>query len=550
MVFEPELSGKYKYGGSLFTRAIHSVFSLALDSEGRFYFHTASKMLRFDSPAATAPSWQISIPETEAGTVDPATGEVFYYSAKERHYHHVKPEGTNEGIDEIFAAAPQQFNLYRATFDPAQSVEGHPPGILYEAEEPDPVAGKAARILMFAPSAKFPPSVDGESVRGVGATFATLEAKIDPKGFDTHYKFQYGTEGPCSSSPCAEAPLGGADAGAGTSDTTVSALLSHLAPSTTYHFRVVAENQFGAAAPTGEDRTFATFAPPEPGPPDGRAYELVSPAEKHGGEVLPAEPEVSSCHECEPGINSLKMPEQSAPGGESIVYEGFPFFPASEGERGALKENEYRATRTATGWQTTNLSPELQTHGPGFRTFTGDLGRSVMQENEVPLAEGALPKGYEDLYAREADGTLHPLIQGLLEPLAPFTLQLEYAGGSADLNHEVFEANEPLTGATESAPRAPAVSGLEHDIYESTGGSLRLVNVLPGERVRRARVGGRVRQAAQRQRRICAGHGNAVSADGSRISGRNSQAAGSTFGKTAARRAKSRTPAGARAAPP
>ena len=42
--------------------------------------------------------------------------------------------------------------------------------------------------------------------------------------------------------------------------TAVSALLSGLAPSTTYHYRVVATNSYGTA--TGDDATFTTTAPP------------------------------------------------------------------------------------------------------------------------------------------------------------------------------------------------------------------------------------------------------------------------------------------------
>src|SRR6185312_14533262 len=118
----------------------------------------------------------------------------------------------------------------------------------------------------------------------------------------------------------------------------------------------------------------------------------------------------------QPGLASIKMPEQAAPDGESIVYEGFPFFPDAEGERGALKENEYRSARTASGWQTKNLSLESETHGFGYRAFTSDLATAVLQEKEAVLAAGALPGGNEGLYLREPNGTLVPLVRELLEP--------------------------------------------------------------------------------------------------------------------------------------
>ncbi len=473
--FDPESSGEYVYKRDLFTGAFGIASYLSVDDQGRFYVSDAAKVRRFDSPTATTPSWQLSVPETETETVDPATGEVLYYSLKQRVYHRVKPAGSSGGEDTTFAAAAGQVLSDDGAFNPDASLPGHPPGIFYAGEE---IGFKPPwRGLIFAESAKFPPAVDGESAGNVGATFATLTGQIDPKGFATRYRFEYGTEGPCSASSCAEAPVGGGDAGEGTEDRGVSVPLSHLSPETTYFFRVVAENQFGVTE--GASGAFRTYPQLEAALPDGRAYELVSPADKHGGEVIPSRPEFTSCGQCEPGLTTVKMPEQSAPDGESVVYEGFPFFPEAEGERGALKENEYRAARSATGWQTKDLSLEGESGGTGYRAFSPDLARSVLQEQTVPLAEDALT-GYEELYVRDAGGTLTPLVQQLVEPLPAHSLEVRYAAGSSDLAHLVFEANQPLTAQTAFAPKAPAVAGRERDLYEWTAGALRLVNVLPG----------------------------------------------------------------------
>ena len=479
--FDRELSGEYAYKRDLFTGAFGSAEYLALDDQGHFYVTDASRIYRFETASATSPAWRSSLAltkESEAETVDPTTGEIIFFSNKERQFHEVKPVAAEEVVDSTFKGAEHQTGAISGAFDPSGSLPGHPAGIFYADEPFDPTTKGGPRGLIFAPSSKFPPAVEAETVQEVGATFATLTAVVNPKGFETKYHFEFGTEGPCAVSHCVEAP-GGSGLLKGVAGVGVSVPLNHLSPGTAYYFRVVAESTSGRSE--GEDKTFGTYLELESGLPDSRGYELVSPAEKHGGEVLPARPEFNSCKlQCEPGLNSIKMPEQSAPDGESIVYEGYPFTPETEGERGALKENEYRSVRTASGWKTTDLSPERETAGFGFRAFTSDLSTAVLQEKEEPLAEGSLPSGYEGLYQRAESGMLTPLVGKLLEPLPPETLEMSYGGGSSDLTHLAFEANAPLTSATPLAPRAPVVTGSERNVYEWSSGTLQLVNVLPG----------------------------------------------------------------------
>ena len=515
--FERGPTGKYVYKRDLFTKTFGFVEHLSIDEHGRFYLNDASNIYRFESATATSPSWQTKAPETEAETVVPATGEIIYFSIKQKQFHEITPVGTKEVVDSTFSGAANEAGAISGAYNPDASLPGHPAGTFYVDEQLEPAAHNQPRGLIFAPSAKFPPTVTGEAADGVGATFATASAEVNPKGFDTRYRFEYGTEGPCAAAHCTEVPAGSGDAGEGVANVPVSATLSHLAPETTYYVRVVAESASGVAEGTGT--SFRTYPALESGLPDGRAYELVSPAEKHGGEVLPAQPEFSSCNQCEPGLNSIKMPEQSAPDGESIVYEGYPFAPETEGERGALKENEYRSVRTPAGWRTKDLTLEHETHGFGFRAFSSDLQTAVLQEKEIPLAEGALPNGYEELYRREAGGTLTPLVRELLGPLPPGSLGMEYAGGSADLRQLVFEANEPLTAATPFAPTAPVVTGAERDLYEWGSGTLRLVNVLPGNASAApgSVVGSGTLLAVAGTGEPGPDRSNAVSADGSKV---------------------------------
>jgi hypothetical protein len=517
--FEREASGAYVYKKDLFTGTFGIASDLGLDDQGQFFVTDASDIYRFENANATSPSWKAPpklTKESEAETVDPVTGEIIFFSIKERLFHQVKPTGTEGFVDTPFAAAEHQTGGVAGAFNPAASLPGHPEGIFYVDEPFDPVTRTEPRGLIFAPSAKFPPVVEAEPVSGVGATFASLGAQVNPKGFETKYQFEYGIEGKCAVKHCEEVP-GGSGTLEGSSAVGVSVPLSHLSPETTYYFRVVAESTSGEDEAEGELRTYPQL---EAALPDGRAYELVSPAEKHGGEVFPARPEVNSCKlPCEPGLNSIKMPEQSAPDGESVVYEGYPFTPETEGERGALKENEYRSVRTPSGWETKNLSLERETAGFGYRAFTNDLTTAVLQEKEEPLAEGSLPSRYQDIYQRGGEGTLTPLIHELVEPFPAGALELEYAGGSSDLGHLVFEATAPLTRTTPLAPRAPVVTGGEHDVYEWSAGSLRLVNVLPGNATAApgAVLGSSTLLAAAGTNEPAPDHSSAVSSDGSKV---------------------------------
>src|SRR5262249_42908995 len=146
----------------------------------------------------------------------------------------------------------------------------------------------------------------------------------------------------------------------------VAVAISGLQPDTAYRYRAVAtshcsvEDEEKVCEDAGADQAFHTYPIEAPGLPDNRAYELVSPVLKHGGEVFPADPTVRSCvNECKPGVTSGAFPRQSSPDGEAVVYEGFSFALG----KAALNENEYLSQRTAAGWQTTFLSPQLQERG-------------------------------------------------------------------------------------------------------------------------------------------------------------------------------------------
>ena len=95
-----------------------------------------------------------------------------------------------------------------------------------------------------------PPAVDLATVRGMTATSAHLVALVNPNSTGTTVRFEYGTS---AGYGVATGPI---DVGSSRSDREAAVDIGGLAPSTTYHFRVVAENANGNVA--SRDQTFTT----------------------------------------------------------------------------------------------------------------------------------------------------------------------------------------------------------------------------------------------------------------------------------------------------
>jgi hypothetical protein len=111
-----------------------------------------------------------------------------------------------------------------------------------------------ALALLPATAAAQEPVVSTGPAQPVGTTTATLTGTVGPGG--TTYRFEYGTTTAYGLSTAEQTT------GDGVEPEAVSAPLQGLTPSTTYHYRLVADGV------PGEDRAFTTAAPPvSPTPP-------------------------------------------------------------------------------------------------------------------------------------------------------------------------------------------------------------------------------------------------------------------------------------------
>ena len=429
--------------------------------------------------------------EKQSLAVDPATGVSFFYTTLGNEFFELGTEGSVVGQ---FSGALGEKATFGLAFDPdATWSVGRPPGLLYAVNFNE--NSERDEVFVFSEPPVVAPSVDAESVSGVDSTTAVLKAQVNPNGNDTHYHFQYGPLGSCSSSSseCKEAPIGKeADLGSAQGDVTASVTLTGLEPGTVYHYRVLVTNSGGTTP--GLDQTFTTSPPSTAGLPDGRAYELVSPPEKNGGEVFPPEPNGGSCPsvECKPGINEPPFPMQSAPDGNAVVYEGYPF----SASRDAIGANEYLATRTVNGWQTQDLSlpQEITAEKQGFKAFSSALSFSVLFQNglvlssEAPAGEAPSHIPYANLYIQEnaKPGDVRPLVTSrpphrAAGVVSGSSFQVFYAGASDNFGHMIFEANDTLTSNAVDGGAKEVHSHPEKDnLYQWFNGQLSLVNVLTG----------------------------------------------------------------------
>ncbi|HEY3960880.1 MAG TPA: hypothetical protein VGL68_10265 [Solirubrobacteraceae bacterium] len=433
----------------------------------------------------------------------------------ETHYHFeygetagVYTNGTAE------ATLPEGFN------DEAVSapVAGLRPGSVYHfrvvAENGEGRVAGADATFATAPAV----SDESEGVSKVSADSALLSTELNAHGLASTYHFEYITqaqfeadggsfEGPDQPEVL---PVPDGEAGESSATATFEITIQHLQAATVYHYRVAARNSLNAPGEYvhGADQTFTTQGAEAVALPDGRAWELVSPPQKHGGLLEPMGKEGETI--------------QAAADGSGIAYVASgPITEEPAGNRSASR-SQFLSTRGAPGvWSTKDITTPHQ--GPTglalgelseYKLFSSDLSRAAVEPiGRTPLAptpsEPSEPDAERTPYVRQPDGTFTPLVYAGNVPAGTkfggteskpelFGNGVNFVTATPDLSHVLVSSETSLVEGFDNEG-APAV-------YEWSEGKLAPVTVLPNETATGGSVG-------YENFRVP----NAISADGSRV---------------------------------
>ena len=344
-----------------------------------------------------------------------------------------------------------------------------------------------------------PGSLEIESIFSteVGTDTARLGVEADTHEVPAHGYFEYVTEaqfGASGFAAAAKAPdvdAGQAPLELGAADGVVSRSIAvyPLATDTAYRYRFIATNKLiePKEVESGSG-SFETSAGPDIGPcaneaerigaaallPDCRAYEMVSPVNKEGGDI----------RVLTDNFGQLTVLEQAAASGERLAYGSARSF---GGAVSAPYTSQYIARRIAgSEWSShpINVARGRPLVGapaqfrPEFKAFSADLCQGwVGTFAEIPSPPPGFEPGVRNLLRRD-DGLCGPETLTALAPRttpegipsgAEFLIELQ--GVSADGAHAIFTANTKL-----------AAGGSEDtfQLYESIGGGApRLVCYLP-----------------------------------------------------------------------
>jgi NHL repeat-containing protein/fibronectin type III domain protein len=232
----------------------------------------------------------------------------------------------------------------------------------------------AGKVYRYGPGVAAP-EAEGLSVGDVTATSATLEASVNPGGAVSSYVFEYAPVGGVFV-PVPGAGGGGVVGEAGEAGERIIPVTFHvqgLQPGTVYEFRVSLSNSAGSFV--SESSSFTTeVAGGGLVRPDGRQWELVSPADKHGS--------LLEGMQYEGGVF------QAAVGGDAMTYLASA---PTEGEPpGYAEEEQVLSTRGPDGWVSRDISPPHEHvtpasvgNGQEYRVFSEDLSLAVVQPRGV-----------------------------------------------------------------------------------------------------------------------------------------------------------------------
>lgn len=541
---------EYGEGGEVLSRFGYSIGSsltgMAVSSAGYLYVTESGSgdVERFVLPAPAGPIVPPEHPENGSGAGwNPTVEDLGNHRATLVGF--LNPEGASttyhfEYVDQAEFAA-HGFSGSGVVTTP----EGEPVGPGFETDKAVAALGdlapettyhfrivaKNANGVDIGPEAKFttlpPLEIDGAWSSNVGVSEAVLHAAVNPLGIATTGAFQYVDETSYRESgfqdaievPDVEGGLPALNLGAAEAPQEAQVQLGSLAPDTVYDYRVVARDPFVTVY--GPVREFVTLnsqtgvsgncsnqayrVGPAAALPDCRAYEMVSPVEKNGTDIVSL-------------ININSNPatlDQSALSGEALAYTTSQGFGDAQG---TPYVSQYIATRGADGWQSHGITPP-QGVSPvvvgrridiEFEAFSGDLCTSALYNSSLPpIAPGAV-EGYFNVYRRSNCG--QEAFEALTTAPPPagtenssYTPNVE--GISADDECVAFQAAAELT--------ANANVGNNAQLYENCAGGLQLLSVLPSGKANATAASVGTEEAGIPPRAGVVG--DAISADGSRV---------------------------------
>jgi hypothetical protein len=311
------------------------------------------------------------------------------------------------------------------------------------------------------------PLISEEKAEDISTTEGTVSAKIDAGGASTRYQVEYG-RGEAFDISTPERMLGG-PAGA----VSVRVRLGDLQPGAEYQFRFVATN--GPRTTAGSAIAFATIKPVPVTPlalPDNRAYELVSPPEDSEVSIPRTDqPELGG-----PGGYFLGPFLRASSAGDAVTFDAEP--PSSgvtgSGHGGLTGGDQYLARRGADGWAASDIAPPTTGGEPQFEAASPDLSTLIFNASASFASEPAPPASCnrQDVTYSYTSSGYHALIAE--SPSLRECFASEKAGVSADGAHILLYSRTAFTPQA-----ATGATSEENNLYDSFGGRLYQINVLP-----------------------------------------------------------------------
>jgi NHL repeat len=385
-----------------------------------------------------------------------------------------------------------------------------------------------------------PLEIEDAFASAIGTDTAKLTMRVNPLGIPTTGFFEYVTQAQFEASEWAEATQvpnvgGGAgplDFGSGEGGVTRSVTVE-LTPGTTYRMRARVTDPLIEEPLESEEIIFTTFKPEasERCPdneafrsgfsallPDCRAYELVSPLDKEGGDIV-------SQLELLPELPAVL--DQSSTSGEKLAYGAYRAFGDA---KAAPRTSQYIAQRTPTGWQSHYiLGPRGRlTQGvtgafpSELRALSPDLCEAwIKTYAEPPLAPSAIAEQM-NLYRRHdqaedcgTEESWEALTTSPPPPNETFGTKLDFQGASTDGSKTIYVAR---TNLAVKGIQPPDTNGEQLALYyqEEGEGEPSFVCVLPNGAATSGGCGAgtTVQQNGSGRESNLTG---AISADGSRV---------------------------------